>query len=782
MPKKTLRQWDSYELFDALKAILIRQFGTIPTVGVVAGQAVASACYELLEIGAGPFKDLDVFVLNLTGANGNQLRPVFESDTQEGSALFYNSRIRSNSKLPIPTLMRTAPSQSDETLIQPLDKPGYQLLISYQSKQNPYWNVIELAPLDKTPFGAAQILDGFDINACCIALDLETQKVVWTDEFESFTFRPELEVINLTTPAHTALRLLRKHGELSFSTINVPVQMSILQQARALAIKCQPDGKDYLSGHLMTRETLLKNSSVFPLLKQYFESKKIRINFRCELDDLRGGLTPNMYVKSVYDMDVINEKLSENLKSQEVMLQWMKHFNYQPEDVVNGLTPQMYSNIESCYPREHINYQLNNFIRSRESTLELIEIIRRHNETSEECRLSEAIANLQENNEGNISPFWELWKASDFYSLTPKELGRDAMTNVRTAFRLGNQEGVEAYGFSSYCLCAKFLMKIVKNRKEVGVTQKSEARALYLQLCERGGDVGSGEKRSIDNRMIQYLLLAHPKLAGHYRKNLHNAIAYLCEQHPLLHNALIKEDGVMDDHRIFHRLAISAVRVKKMDKKKRRFVIGLYETQSQSLQEHEFPSLYADNFDSKIDLAVSSYLKSCKQDSFENPQALVDYLKKVEWLDPHSETVKICALSNHFDFIQLGEKYRHCVGGYYDEAKSMNTLILEALDYSGQGTVVEVSVRIGLPKDIPSDNKDLNLAKENALMVLRIIQNRGKDNIKPEKSLKDAFPEGEHLEVPWSQLPKEVQCVFSVVFNKFLDDLVLRKGYRPFAA
>ena len=49
-------------LFEELKTRLEARFGQLPDFGIIAGQAVASACYDYAGTGFGPMKDLDVFV------------------------------------------------------------------------------------------------------------------------------------------------------------------------------------------------------------------------------------------------------------------------------------------------------------------------------------------------------------------------------------------------------------------------------------------------------------------------------------------------------------------------------------------------------------------------------------------------------------------------------------------------------------------------------------------------------------------------------------------------
>ena len=58
------------------------------------------------------------------------------------------------------------------------------------------------------------ILDSFDINCCQIGYDIESDKFYYTKDFELFLKTKELRLVNLTSPSHTAPRLIKKKHEL----------------------------------------------------------------------------------------------------------------------------------------------------------------------------------------------------------------------------------------------------------------------------------------------------------------------------------------------------------------------------------------------------------------------------------------------------------------------------------------------------------------------------------------------------------------------------------------
>ena len=58
------------------------------------------------------------------------------------------------------------------------------------------------------------ILNGFDFNCCQVGIDLKTNELYYTEEFEEFLNTKQLDVTAIYTPAHTAIRLFKKKKEL----------------------------------------------------------------------------------------------------------------------------------------------------------------------------------------------------------------------------------------------------------------------------------------------------------------------------------------------------------------------------------------------------------------------------------------------------------------------------------------------------------------------------------------------------------------------------------------
>lgn len=78
------------------------------------------------------------------------------------------------------------------------------------------------------------VLDSFDINAVSVGYSIEEDKFYWTQEFSEFLENRKLKVINLNTPHHTAIRIIKKKNELNLEVEEK--EMKLLQYAIAFGM------------------------------------------------------------------------------------------------------------------------------------------------------------------------------------------------------------------------------------------------------------------------------------------------------------------------------------------------------------------------------------------------------------------------------------------------------------------------------------------------------------------------------------------------------------------
>lgn len=69
------------------------------------------------------------------------------------------------------------------------------------------------------------IIQSFDINCCQIGYDIDSDKFFWTKDFEKFLQTGELRLTNLTSPAHSAMRLVKKKKDLGAILPDIELDM-----------------------------------------------------------------------------------------------------------------------------------------------------------------------------------------------------------------------------------------------------------------------------------------------------------------------------------------------------------------------------------------------------------------------------------------------------------------------------------------------------------------------------------------------------------------------------
>ncbi len=93
-------------------------------------------------------------------------------------------------------------------------KQYYSIL---NSEKDDIFNYIRYVSNVSTP---KIILESFDINCTQVGYSIEEDKFYWTDDFVKFLETKELKVVNINTPSHTAIRIVKKKEELNANLSN----------------------------------------------------------------------------------------------------------------------------------------------------------------------------------------------------------------------------------------------------------------------------------------------------------------------------------------------------------------------------------------------------------------------------------------------------------------------------------------------------------------------------------------------------------------------------------
>lgn len=275
---KNISSIDKDKLFFLVQEKLKRRFGDLPEFGVIAGQAVASAIYEIAGVDAAPsYNDLDVFYI------------VDTQRTNLGSNEFNKGR---HFKTTRPS-KRIGVAGSSILSTGSISKNSYEVVsCDYDGEKN--YIGIHLAKdyggIKVDEELASTIIKGFDINCCQAAMNLSTKEVVWTPEFENFLYHKQLRAVSYLTCQHTAVRLVRKAKELTFATLDLDIEMYKIQTARKVMMSIQEARSEGLAQPVLFPGNLFSDVYREKYLKEEKElSSYFRMNSREARIHTKGG-------------------------------------------------------------------------------------------------------------------------------------------------------------------------------------------------------------------------------------------------------------------------------------------------------------------------------------------------------------------------------------------------------------------------------------------------------------------------------------------------------------
>lgn len=160
----------------------------LPPTGFLAGGSICNVVWNLVSGKNAPVNDLDIYHL------------------KEVKKTFTNKELKSKQHF----------IKNEKSVYE--DYTG--LSIGYQQKGyytidkvsvDGIFNYIEYVA---TTEDKSLVLDSFDINACQLGYDIEKDEFIWTKDFENFLNTGQLRLCNLTSPPHSAIRLVKKKYDL----------------------------------------------------------------------------------------------------------------------------------------------------------------------------------------------------------------------------------------------------------------------------------------------------------------------------------------------------------------------------------------------------------------------------------------------------------------------------------------------------------------------------------------------------------------------------------------
>jgi hypothetical protein len=161
----------------------------IPKFGFLAGGSIANTMWEIVSGNKAALNDIDIFLHQ--GNNFKKNKPEKSFEIKKFETVFFEDYQQLSFYARV--------SESESFSILESTKDGILNFVKYESKcQSP-----------------KIIIDSFDINCTQIGYSIEEDKFYWTEDFAEFLKTGELKITNLNTPAHSAIRIVKKKKDLN---------------------------------------------------------------------------------------------------------------------------------------------------------------------------------------------------------------------------------------------------------------------------------------------------------------------------------------------------------------------------------------------------------------------------------------------------------------------------------------------------------------------------------------------------------------------------------------
>ena len=184
--------------------VRIREMVDLPESGVVAGGALANLIWEEVSGNPAIINDVDIFDF-VRFMSVEEMEEESEKITYTKN--FYNKKDVEFVETYNGLVIRSKTSEFFKIV---------------EVKRDGLINTIEICGPGKDP---NIIIDSFDINCTQVAYCIEEDKFYWCDEFVDFLENKELKVSNLMSPAHTAIRIVKKSHELNVRLDHIELKM-----------------------------------------------------------------------------------------------------------------------------------------------------------------------------------------------------------------------------------------------------------------------------------------------------------------------------------------------------------------------------------------------------------------------------------------------------------------------------------------------------------------------------------------------------------------------------
>jgi len=188
----------------------------LPNSGIIAGGSLGNLIWEQVSGNIAVINDIDIFVFeNLINLDDISVRN--KRNSAEGGRIFYRSQEKIYWK--------------DYTGFC----EGYRTKEFYLINKTNTDGIINYIYYSSTSNKPELVTDSFDINCTQIGYDIESDKFLWTKEFESFLKTGNLKLTNLGSPYHSSIRILKKRDELNANLDDLELKLTSFAISKSLS-------------------------------------------------------------------------------------------------------------------------------------------------------------------------------------------------------------------------------------------------------------------------------------------------------------------------------------------------------------------------------------------------------------------------------------------------------------------------------------------------------------------------------------------------------------------
>ena len=318
---------------------LKHQYPNFPKRGFIAGGSIANLIWEYQSGNKAIINDIDVFlfdkIIDMSTDGSGWIRS--KTDPKEDQKLFYHKKETVYAE-DYSGLCATSKSK-DFYLIESTSYSGIYNFVNYSANRE----------------SPQVIIDSFDINCTQVGYSIDEDRFYYSEEFEHFIKTGELQLTNLMSPAHSAIRLIKKKHDLNAKLDELELKLcqhciiNVMSDTnrRFFTEKYATNYRKYVSE--LEPYFILKNSKDVSLLfKQkgidleiFFLEVKKNQQLNNSLDDIFSFFTPKIFddpqidkISNGHELLFYVRNIQNDLKLSDV---WKKlHYLYDNQNYVDG--------------------------------------------------------------------------------------------------------------------------------------------------------------------------------------------------------------------------------------------------------------------------------------------------------------------------------------------------------------------------------------------------------------------------------------------------------------